>query len=414
MKQVDGMRKKSPAVLLRSVTLGIAIGIGAALLFGAGFFVRDLTGILPGSGLASAAGQGDYPLLSEVQNLLDQYYLREQPDFAERQYAAIRGMLTALEDRYTFFIPPTVAQNESDALAGTYGGIGVQVTRNERGEVILYPFQDSPAQAAGIQAGDVLLAVNGEPVSPQSGQDEIDRMLRGEVKDGSGVELTVRTPADTSGEERTQFILFDVINVPSVIWRVLDEDAALGYVQILSFTSRTPEELQTALTELRAADVAALVLDLRSNSGGLLQESIAVADEFLDGAVIVYERNNQQEKTFSAEPGGLATDLPLAILVNGGTASASELVAGALRDNERGPLIGQQTYGKGTVQQIFALSDQSAVHITSAEWLTPDRHQLADNGLVPDIAMIPDVDGRDVELGEAVRHLQQIIAERVL
>lgn len=409
------MRKNNSHSLMRSVALGMAIGIGAALIFSAGFFLRDFVNIPRGSVLASAAEQGDYPLLSEVQLLLDQHYLRDQPDLSERQYAAIRGVLASLADRYTFFIPPTVAQNESDALAGAYGGIGVQVTRNERGELILYPFQDSPAQAAGILAGDILVAVNGAPVSLESGQDDIDRMLRGEVKAENGVELTVRTPsgAGAEAEERTRFILFDVINVPSVTWRVLDEDAALGYVQILSFTSRTPEELKTALDELRADGVAGLVLDLRNNSGGLLQESITVADEFLDGDVIVYERSSQQERTFTADPGGLAVDLPIAVLVNGGTASASELVAGALRDNGRGLLIGQQTFGKGTVQQIFALSDQSAVHITSAEWLTPGRHQLADNGLEPDIAMIPDVNNRDVELGEAVRQLRQMLAEQV-
>lgn len=406
------MRKHKAQSLLRSVALGAAIGIGAALLFAAGFFLRDFTGISRGSALA-AAGQGDYPLLNEVQSLLDQHYLRDQPDVSERQYAAIRGVLASLADRYTFFIPPTVAQNESDALAGAYGGIGVQVTRNERGELVLYPFADSPAQSAGILAGDILLAVNGGPVSLQVGQDEIDRMLRGEVKPGNGVELTVQTPADAAAEERTLFVPFDVISVPSVIWRTLAEDPALGYIQILSFTSRTPEELAAALDSLRADEITGLVLDLRSNSGGLLQESIAVADEFLDGSVIVYERSSQQEKTFTAEPGGRAADLPVAILVNGGTASASELVAGALRDNDRGLLIGQQTFGKGTVQQIFALSDRSAVHITSAEWLTPDRHQLAENGLEPDIVMIPDANGRDVELGEAVRQLKQLLAEQV-
>jgi len=245
------------------------------------------------------------------------------------------------------------------------------------------------------------------------GQDDIDRLLRGEVKDGNGVEVTIRTPSDTGNSTRTLFIEFGVINIPSVVWRTLAEDSAIGYIQILSFTSRTPMELKDALTELRSAQVSGLVLDLRNNSGGLLQESIAVADEFLDDQVIVYERNNQRERTFTGEPGGLATDLPLVILVNSGTASASELVAGALRDNGRGLIVGQKSFGKGTVQQIFALSDQSAVHITSAEWLTPARHQLEENGLEPDVVMIPDATGRDVELGEAVRQVRQVIAAQV-
>ncbi len=407
------MRNTRQPRLVQSLMLGAAIGISAALLFSMGFFFRDIFVNTGRQALVFAADENEYFLLTEVQALLDEHYLRQQPPFSERQYAAIRGMLSSLSDRYTFFIPPAVARNESDALAGAYGGIGVQVTRNERGELVLYPFQDSPAQEAGIEPGDILLAVNGEAMHTGMGQDDIDRLLRGEVKDGNGVEVTIRTPSDTGNSTRTLFIEFGVINIPSVVWRTLAEDSAIGYIQILSFTSRTPMELKNALTELRSAQVSGLVLDLRNNSGGLLQESIAVADEFLDDQVIVYERNNQRERTFTGEPGGLATDLPLVILVNSGTASASELVAGALRDNGRGLIVGQKSFGKGTVQQIFALSDQSAVHITSAEWLTPARHQLEENGLEPDVVMIPDATGRDVELGEAVRQVRQIIAAQV-
>ena len=407
------MRNTRQPRLVQSLMLGAAIGISAALLFSMGFFFRDIFVNTGRQALVFAADENEYSLLTEVQALLDEHYLRQQPPFSERQYAAIRGMLSSLSDRYTFFIPPAVARNESDALAGAYGGIGVQVTRNERGELVLYPFQDSPAQKAGIEPGDILLAVNGEAMHTGMGQDDIDRLLRGEVKDGNGVEVTIRTPSDTGNSTRTLFIEFGVINIPSVVWRTLAEDSAIGYIQILSFTSRTPMELKDALTELRSAQVSGLVLDLRNNSGGLLQESIAVADEFLDDQVIVYERNNQRERTFTGEPGGLATDLPLVILVNSGTASASELVAGALRDNGRGLIVGQKSFGKGTVQQIFALSDQSAVHITSAEWLTPARHQLEENGLEPDVVMIPDATGRDVELGEAVRQVRQIIAAQV-
>jgi carboxyl-terminal processing protease len=152
--------------------------------------------------------------------------------------------------------------------------------------------------------------------------------------------------------------------------------------------------------------VAALVLDLRNNSGGLLQESVEVASQFISSGVIVYERDRKDEHPFDAQPGGVATDLPLAVLVNPGTASAAELVAGAIQDRDRGILVGQTTFGKGSVQQIFRLSDDSSLHITSAEWFTPDRHTLEGAGLEPDIPMIPDVNGRDVELGEAVRYLQ--------
>ncbi|MDQ7034230.1 MAG: S41 family peptidase [Anaerolineae bacterium] len=274
--------------------------------------------------------------------------------------------------------------------------------QNELGEFVLYPFSESPAQEAGVSSGAVLVAINGQAIGLTDSPDAIDQQMRGEVADNNGVELTIRQ----DDRELTIFIEFDVINVPSVVWRVLEEDSQLGYVQILRFTSRTPDELETALNDLLNADIRALVLDVRNNSGGLLEESIAVASMFLDGGVVIYEVTRDAEYTFEADRDGTFTELPIVVIVNNQTASAAELVAGAIRDRDRGILIGQPTFGKGTVQQIFVLSDGSSVHITSAEWFTPSRIPIAGVGLIPNIDMIPDGNGRDVELGEAIRYLQ--------
>ena len=388
----------------RSLLLGLGTGVLLALVFAAGYFAREIIP-LPSFAAVQMSDSSGYPLLDEVQGFIDRNFLREQPDYTQRQYAAIRGMLASLNDRFTFFIDPPVAASESDALAGTYGGIGVQLKRNDQGEIELYPYVDSPAEKAGIANGDRLRAVNGALLDSNLGQDQIDQMLRGEVKEGNGVEITIAR-ADNSGE-LTVFILFEVINVPSVIWRVLAEAPSIGYVQVTSFTGRTPDELKTAMEDLSSQQVQALILDLRNNTGGLLQESIQVANAFVDSGPLVYEINNQGERAFNAEPAKVLTDLPLAVLVNGYTASGAELVAGAIQDDERGVLIGQKTYGKGTVQQIFSLSDQSSLHVTSAEWLTPERHALDSIGLQPDVPMIPDAQGRDVELSEAIRFLEQ-------
>lgn len=388
----------------RSILLGLLLGMTMAVVFAGGFVFRD---VLDRRTTAAAVTSGEYVLLSEVQRLLDRYYLREQPDFTLRQYAAVRGMLGALGDRFTFFIDPPVAASESDALAGTYGGIGVDIVRSERGEIVLYPFEDSPAAEAGIVGGDVLLAVNGAPIDLSLSQDALDQLLRGEVRDGNGVNLTLRR----DNVEQTLFVPFAVINVPSVIWRVLSEDERIGYMQIKMFTGRTPEELTTGLNELRAAEIRALIIDLRGNTGGLLQESIRVADEFIDGGVLVYERSNTGQRSHDGQAGGLGIDLPLIVLVNNRTASGAELVAGAIQDRQRGILIGQRTFGKGTVQQIFPLSDGSSLHVTSSEWFTPAQQPLEAVGLTPDVEMIPDSSGRDVELGEAVRRLQAQLSE---
>jgi carboxyl-terminal processing protease len=390
----------------RSILVGAAAGLLLAVAFTAGLLARDL--FLGDTGRVQASDTDGYPLLDEVQALIDRVYLREQPEYGLRQYGAIRGMLDTLGDNNTFFIEPPVTRSEADTLAGTYGGIGVLLRRNEKSEFVLYPYPDSPAAAAGISNGDRLLMINAVEVLLSDQQDAIDQQMRGEVKPGSGVEITVLKP---DAKQLTVFIEFAVINVPSVVWRILPEDERIGYIQILRFTSRTPEELTTAISDLQTQFIEALVLDLRNNTGGLLDESVETAGLFLDGGVVTYEISQKGEKVFEAPAGGLGSTLPLAILVNQNTASASELVAGALRDRGRAILIGQKTYGKGTVQQIFVLSDGSSIHVTSAEWFTPNRTPLDGTGLIPDIEMIPDENGRDIETGEALRYLNGLLSQ---
>ena len=397
----------------KSIFIGITMGMLLAIVFFAGFFSRDfleIPSVFASNTDATNDGNETYALVDEVQNLLNRHYLREQPEYSQRQYAAIRGVLQSLGDRNTFFIEPAVARSESDVLAGTYGGIGVNLSRNADGNFVLFPFPDGPAIRAGVLDNDVLVSVNGAEITPALQQDAVDQMLRGEVTDESGVELIVRRQiANDEETEETLFILFDVINIPSVLWRVIQEDSRIGYLQVMRFTSRTPEEVQSALASLNEADIEALILDLRNNGGGLLQESVEVASEFLDGGVVLYQESIDSERTFEATPDGGAINLPLVVLVNGGTASAAELVAGALQDYEQGILMGQTTYGKGTIQQIFPLSDSSSIHVTSAEWFTPDRNVIDGAGLEPDITMIPDENGRDIEIGEAVRYLREQI-----
>ncbi len=399
------MQKRSTVLYnyRRSLIFGALVGLAIGIAFAAGFVTRGF--VAPGT---AQAAESQYALLGEVQTLINQYYLREQPDEQQREYGAIRGIIATLNDKYTFFVDPPVAASESDVLAGTYGGVGLQLERSEDGKLIVYPFKDSPTLEKGVEEGDELIAINDKPVDLTIQPDVLDQMLRGEVKDNNGVDLTIVKP---DGKKLTVFVPFAVINIPSVIWRVLADTPQIGYVQITLFTSRTPQELKDALTDLLAHNIKALVLDLRNNSGGLLKESVDVASQFLDGGVVVYEKTNSVETPLNAASNGLATQIPLIVLVNHGTASASELVSGAIRDRERGILIGQATYGKGTVQQIFRLSDNSSLHITAAEWLTPKQQHLDGQGLEPDISMIPDVNGRDVELGEAVRQLSAILAK---
>jgi carboxyl-terminal processing protease len=342
-----------------------------------------------------------FPLLAQAEDYVSQYFVRLPPADPQLEYGAIRGMVSALGDKFSFFIDPPVAQSESNVLSGQYGGIGVQIKRDASGYFALYPIPNSPADKAGVQNGDILLVVNGKDVPPTSQADAVDQLLRGEVKPGNGVTFSVRRGTQAP---QSFTVTFAVIEVPSVIWRVLNEDSTIGYIQLINFTNRTPDELQAAIDGLTAKAVKGIVLDVRNNPGGLLDESVKAAGFFLNGGTVVIERTRTTETVMNA-PEGKATNLPMVVLINGGTASAAELVAAALHDRGRALLIGQQSYGKGSVQLILELTDKSSMHLTTAEWLPPSRNALNGIGLKPDVPMIPDPNGRDVELGEALTRL---------
>lgn len=381
---------------MRPFTVGITFGFSFATVFILGYFTNDWVST------NASTRPSSFELLDEIQGILDRNYLRQQPSYTELEYAAAQGMVARLEDKYTFFIEPPVAQSESDGLAGVYGGIGVNVMKSEDGRILLFPFNDSPAQLRGILEGDELVAVNDVEVTYELKQDALDQLLRGEVKQGNGVKLKLirnDNPIDL-------FIEFAIIEIPSVTWRISDVNNSILYVQVSRFTSRTPDELKTALGEFMERNLQAIILDLRNNSGGLLQESVDIADMFLTGGRIIIERNNTEEKIYGAtNPVEISMDVPMVVLINNNTASAAELFAAALQANQRALVIGQTSFGKGTVQQIYSLSNGASVHVTSAEWFTSDDQTIEGVGLTPDVVMIPDENGRDVELGEAIRIL---------
>ena len=293
---------------------------------------------------------------------------------------------------------------ERDDFRGSYGGIGAYVSKNEDGEFVLNPIDENqPSAVAGILAGDVLLEINGQPVSQEMTVEDVVVAIRGPL--GEEVQLTVRHP--DALEPTVITVVRAVIELPSVYWRILEEDASIGYLQITRFTARSPEEVQTAIEELEAEGAKTLILDLRHNPGGLLNAAVDVAGHFLDGGIVLYEkRAGKDEKAFTATTDGVATELPLVVLVDGGTASASEILAGALQDRQRATLIGEVTFGKGAVQNVYELSDGSSLHITSARWFTPNHQELDGNGLTPEIAVTLENADADLQLARAVEFLQ--------
>jgi carboxyl-terminal processing protease len=344
----------------------------------------------------------------EVWHIVQDKFYGNVPHDSTPAYGAIRGALSTLQDPYTLFVEPQPRALEKAELQGQFGGIGALVSRGEAGEVILDPTVDSPAEQAGVKKGDVVLKVDNTPITSTMTTDAVLVLIRGEV--GTKVTLTLQRAG--AAEPIVVTITRATIETPSVEWRVLEQDSSIGYIHIRLFTERTPRELERALQDLKGAGVKRLVLDMRDNPGGLLDAAVAVASQFLRDGVVLYEdRKDEAEKSYPVAQGGAALDQPLVVLVNHGTASASEIVAGALQDRQRGPLIGERTFGKGSVQLVYDLSDKSSLHVTVARWFTPNRQRIDGQGLTPDIELaMSDADrqaGADPQLERAIAYLQE-------
>ncbi len=381
----------------------------AVSAFAVGFLTRELVSGRNTSSLAHAQQDGETALFQEAWGLIEQNFLGPLPEARQVTYGAIRGSLATLNDPYTTFVEPAARDVERERLQGSFGGIGAYITRSEEtGEVLLEPIPGNPAEAAGILAGDVLLAVDGREITAAMTVPEIVDLVKGEK--GTTVSLTIRHPGAAETAE-IDVVRADIL-LPSVAYRLLEVDPTIGYIALSRFSGESGNEVGAALQDLLAQGATRLVLDLRQNGGGLRDAAVDVADHFLVGGPVLYLDSQQEGETvFNATDETLAPDQPLVVLIDGGTASASEIVAGALSDRQRATLIGSQTFGKGSVQLVFDLSDGSSVHVTSARWLTPNHHTLDGNGLMPDIPVAitqEDIDnGRDPVLDRAVHYLQE-------
>jgi carboxyl-terminal processing protease len=352
------------------------------------------------TGLLQAASSGHAPLLDEAWGRAESLFYGKLPTEQERTYGAVRGMMESFKDPYTVFIEPPQTELQSQQLSGKFGGIGANVRRDNDGRIVLSPFPDRPAAQAGVQEGDVLVKIDSTPITPEMKFEEVTSLLHGEV--GTPVKIEV----DRSGQQLAFNITRAEISVPSVTWRMLSQAPGVGYIKLNIFAQTSKDELVKSIEELRKQGAQKLILDLRDNGGGLLDAAIDVAGQFVDGIVVSEKHRDGSQQNFTADATGAARDLPLVVLVNGGTASASEIVSGALQDEGRAVLVGQKTYGKGSVQNVIGLSDGSSIHVTVAEWLTPKGRQITGKGLEPEVAVEMTQDdaanGRDPQLDRAI------------
>jgi len=340
----------------------------------------------------------------ETWKLLHENFVDQPLDDVALMRGAISGMLAATGDKHTTYMNPTEFEQANASMEGEYEGIGAWVDTTGDYVQVISPMKGSPAEAAGLRANDIVIAVNGEDQTGIPG-DLVLKKILGPA--GEAVTLTIRR-----GEEKLDFTIVRAkITVPVVDYRMLDNNIA--YVALYSFNEQATAQLRAALKDLMAQKPAGLIFDLRDNGGGYLSTAIEVVSEFIPKGVVMYEEYGDGTRdAYSAQRGGRATEIPLVVLVNAGTASASEITAGAIQDLGRGKLVGVKTYGKGSVQNWIPLkTEKGGVRITIARWLTPKGTQISDVGLTPDLIVEMTAEdyaaGRDPQLDAAVRLLLQ-------
>jgi carboxyl-terminal processing protease len=370
---------------------------------------------VPGTAEARTNNSNVYKQLDLFSDVFDQVRSKyvEEVDDAELIKESINGMLSSL-DPHSSYMDAEQFTNMEVSTSGEYGGLGIEIVMEDGLIKVISPMDGTPAKRAGIEPGDKISHINGEAIQGMTISEAIDRM-----RGPAGAELTVTI---IRGENKPFDVTLEraVITVESVRWRTIDDDIA--YLRISTFSRKTDGGLQKALASLKkdlGSNMKGVVVDLRSNPGGLLDQAVSVTDAFLDRGEIVSTRGRQPKdsKRYNARSGDLSDGKPIVILINGGSASASEIVAGALQDHGRATLVGTKSFGKGSVQTILPLNNgaDGALRLTTAKYYTPSGRSIHQIGIEPDVVVefpTPDPESeetpRDVQLDKAVELLREI------
>lgn len=322
----------------------------------------------------------DLKTFSDILSIIQNNYV-EETDLRKNIYDSIKGMVSNL-DPHSAFMPPDVYKELQVETKGAFGGLGIEITMKDSILTVVAPIEDTPAYREGIRTGDRIIKIENELTKNMSLMDAVKRM-RGKP----GTSITITIMRDGLKEPKDFTITRDIIKIQSVKSKVVEDE--FGYVRIAQFQENTLNEFSRALRNLESKkpSIRGLILDLRGNPGGLLDQAVKVSDEFLDSGLIVYTegRIESQKMQFFATKNQDQHNYPIVVLVNGGSASASEILAGALQDHGKAIIVGTQTFGKGTVQTIYPLSDGSGLRITTAKYYTPNHRSIQEKGITPDI-----------------------------
>ncbi len=352
-------------------------------------FCLLITGLCARAETVTDTETGELPVdeiraFAEVFAKIKKDYVENVEDSVLLEYA-IRGMLEGL-DPHSSYLDEEAYLNLQEGTSGEFGGLGIEVGMEDGFIKVISPIDDTPAQKAGLQAGDLIIRLDDTPVKGMSLNDAVERM-RGEP----GTDITLTIIRDGADKPLKVTITRDVIKVKSVRTQILEP--GFGYLRISHFQSRTAEDARAALQELKQDNdgrLEGLILDLRNNPGGILSAAVGVSDLFLDQGLIVYTegRIDDSKLRFNAKPADLLDNAPIVVLVNAGSASASEIVAGALQDHKRAIIMGQKTFGKGSVQTVLPVSNAAALKLTTARYYTPSGRSIQVSGIEPDVALV--------------------------
>ncbi len=381
------MLKKLLAFIILVLLIGGSFSAGA-------YYARKK----PTPGIVSSKKEEiDFTKFWDVWNIIHKKYVGTVDDQALLD-GSIKGMVSALSDPYSLYFTKSETENFNQDLAGNLQGIGAEVGIKKGQLVIIAPLSHSPAEKAGLRPGDQIVKINGQDVNELSFEEAISK-IRGEK--GTTVKLTI---VRGIGTQKIFTITRGEITIESVS---LKFTKGMAVIQITRFGSDTAEKLRTAAQNIISHGAKGIVLDLRNNPGGFLDAAIDVASIFLESKVVVIEQSkNGQETKYHTKGKSILASYPLVVLINGGSASASEIVAGAIKDNNRGKLVGEISFGKGSVQTVETLADGSSVHVTIAKWLTPDGISISEKGITPDVIIKPReneyLTGDDSQLQKAI------------
>jgi carboxyl-terminal processing protease len=379
-------KKQLPIWIIGFVLIMLGFGMMMGLIIGCQWLVAFTP-----SDKIPADTENHFRLIAEAWNTVRRVYVdRKAIDPQNMTYGAISGMVDALGDTgHSRFLTPKMFEQEQSYSKGKLEGIGVEVRMKDTKLVIVAPLDGSPAQKAGLKAGEIILKVDGVEVSGLPLEEAIARIMG---RAGHPVSLTILNPE--TGRNREVKLIRAKIILRNVTWQRVP-DTSIAHIRIAIFSKGVTKDLRKALLEIQREKLRAVILDLRNNPGGLFDEAVGTASQFLDKGNVLFEKDARGKlKPVPVSSGGVAYSIPMVVLINQGTASAPEIVAGALQDAERATLVGEKTFGTGTVLEKFPLSDGSAIMLAIEEWLTPAGRTIWHKGISPDInvSLPPDID----------------------